>query len=220
MERTGSANMGNDLGRTVSQPAVAPEGKSRQLAGVVLQNARSSWLFPGFELIQSFVSVSAAPEIPVTTYRIRLVPHLETYRSVHFEPIVRDLKPSDNADNLTGLGTVVKIGRFTDRPSTAPQPVVAPRSNGMSESISMGTEEAWAGAGGGGDVTAPAARDLMTSAVHRPVLVTNPSGAGGGGALTSNKVAFRSKVVSRAHAEFWVEAGGQVSEVLGFSCSS
>jgi hypothetical protein len=151
----------------------------------------------------------------VSTYRIRLVPHLETYRSVHFEPIVRDLKPCDSADNPTGLGTVVKIGRFTDRPSTAPQPVAPPRFNGMAESTSMDTEEAWAGAGGGGDVTAPAARDLMTTAAHRPVVIANPSGAGGGGALTSSKVAFRSKVVSRSHAEFWVEAGGQVSQGCG-----
>jgi c-di-AMP phosphodiesterase-like protein len=36
-------------------------------------------------------------------------------------------------------------------------------------------------------------------------------GMGGGGHLTSAKVAFKSKVVSRAHAEIWCEAGGKVS---------
>jgi hypothetical protein len=157
------------------------------------------------------LSVPVASDAPVTTFRIRLVPHLETYRSVHFEPIVRDLKPCDNSDNPTGLGTVVKIGRFTERPATAPQPAPS-RSNGFAEYTSMDSGAAWMGAGGGGDVTAPLARDLATTELHRPVVITTPSGAGGGGALTSNKVAFRSKVVSRAHAEFWVEAGGQVRE--------
>jgi pSer/pThr/pTyr-binding forkhead associated (FHA) protein len=76
----------------------------------------------------------------------------------------------------------------------------------------MGAGEAWAGAGAGGDVTAPSARD--TGGVEVPPRpVTTTAGAGGGGALTSDKVAFRSKVVSRAHAEFWAEAGGQVCDV-------
>lgn len=39
------------------------------------------------------------------------------------------------------------------------------------------------------------------------------TGMGGGGHLRSAKVAFKSKVVSRAHAEIWCEAGGKVSSV-------
>ena len=34
--------------------------------------------------------------------------------------------------------------------------------------------------------------------------------AGGGGDVCSGKVAFKSKVVSRAHAEIWCESGGKV----------
>jgi hypothetical protein len=37
--------------------------------------------------------------------------------------------------------------------------------------------------------------------------------AGGGGEITSGKVAFKSKVVSRAHAEIWCEEGGKVSRL-------
>lgn len=170
----------------------------------------------------------------MTTYRIRLVPHLETHRSVHFEPVVRDLKPCDDSDNLTGRGTVVKIGRFTEKAQQAHDQAQAQRqgqgqngAGGMLASETVGDNmvrgEAWRGAGGGGDVTAPSARDGadFVGAAMRTTVNGNGNaagsgsvGAGGGGPLTSNKVAFRSKVVSRAHAEFWVEAGGQVSIAL------
>ena len=78
-----------------------------------------------------------------TTHRIRLVPHLDTRRSLRFDAISRDLKEGDLS---------LRIGRFTDR-------------SGMG-----------------------------LAAVN---------------ALGSNKLAFRSKVVSRAHAEIWVESGGR-----------
>ncbi|KAL4079865.1 hypothetical protein V8B97DRAFT_2002289 [Scleroderma yunnanense] len=74
-------------------------------------------------------------------HRIRLVPHLDSRRTLRFEPITRDLKDDDPP---------LRIGRFTDR----------------------------AGAG-------LAAQNL----------------------LNSNKLAFKSKVVSRAHAEIWIENG-------------
>ena len=76
-----------------------------------------------------------------TAHRIRLVPHLDTRRSLRFDAISRDLKEGDPS---------LRIGRFTDR-------------SGMG-----------------------------LAAVN---------------ALGSNKLAFRSKVVSRAHAEIWVERG-------------
>ena len=78
-----------------------------------------------------------------TPHRIRLVPHLDTRRSLRFDAISRDLKEGDPS---------LRIGRFTDR-------------SGMG-----------------------------LAAVN---------------ALGSNKLAFRSKVVSRAHAEIWVESGGR-----------
>jgi pSer/pThr/pTyr-binding forkhead associated (FHA) protein len=77
------------------------------------------------------------------SHRIRLVPHLDSRRSLRFEPIGRDLKEGDPA---------LRIGRFTDRSG------------------------------------------LGLAAVN---------------ALSTNKLAFRSKVVSRAHAEIWVESGGR-----------
>ena len=78
-----------------------------------------------------------------TSHLIRLVPHLDTRRSLRFDAISRDLKEGDPS---------LRIGRFTDR-------------SGMG-----------------------------ITAVN---------------ALGSNKLAFKSKVVSRAHAEIWVESGGR-----------
>ena len=75
------------------------------------------------------------------SHRIRLVPHLDSRRSLKFDPISRDVRESD---------APLRIGRFTDR-----------------------------------------------------------SGLGIANAPGSNKLAFKSKVVSRAHAEIWAEPGGK-----------
>ena len=75
------------------------------------------------------------------SHRIRLVPHLDSRRSLKFDPIARDVREGD---------TPLRIGRFTDR-----------------------------------------------------------SGLGIANAPGSNKLAFKSKVVSRAHAEIWAESGGK-----------
>ncbi|KAF7329863.1 RING-type domain-containing protein [Mycena kentingensis (nom. inval.)] len=88
------------------------------------------------------IPAAPAPAAPAgATHRIRLVPHLDSRRSLRFDPISRDLKASD---------TALRIGRFTDRSG------------------------------------------LGLAAVN---------------ALSTNKIAFKSKVVSRAHAEVWVEGG-------------
>jgi len=76
-------------------------------------------------------------------YRIRLVPHLDSRRSLRFDPIARDLRQGEPP---------LRIGRFTDRSG------------------------------------------LGISAINS----TNP-----------DKLAFRSKVVSRVHAEIWVADGGK-----------
>ncbi|GJE98252.1 SMAD/FHA domain-containing protein [Phanerochaete sordida] len=76
-------------------------------------------------------------------HRIRLVPHLDSRRSLRFDPICRDVREGD---------APLRIGRFTDR-------------SGMG------------------------------------IAAANASG--------SNKLAFKSKVVSRAHAEIWAEQGGR-----------
>lgn len=87
--------------------------------------------------------VNRAPTHSNVSHRIRLVPHLDSRRTLRFDPICRNLKEGD---------TALRIGRFTDR-------------SGM--------------------------------------------GLAAANALSSNKLAFKSKVVSRAHAEIWVEAGGK-----------
>ncbi|CAL1711237.1 unnamed protein product [Somion occarium] len=79
----------------------------------------------------------------VVSHRIRLVPHLDSRRSLRFDPICRDVREGD---------APLRIGRFTDR-------------SGMG------------------------------------LAAANANG--------SNKLAFKSKVVSRAHAEIWVESGGK-----------
>ncbi|KAJ7930839.1 hypothetical protein B0H13DRAFT_875718 [Mycena leptocephala] len=76
------------------------------------------------------------------SHRIRLVPHLDSRRSLRFDAISRDLRAGEPA---------LRIGRFTDRSG------------------------------------------LGLAAVN---------------ALSTNKIAFKSKVVSRAHAEVWIEDPG------------
>ena len=75
-------------------------------------------------------------------HRIRLVPHLDSRRSLRFDPISRDVREGD---------APLRIGRFTDRSGM-----------GLAAANAVGS-----------------------------------------------KLAFKSKVVSRAHAEIWVEAGGR-----------
>ncbi|KAI6038275.1 hypothetical protein EDC04DRAFT_2896687 [Pisolithus marmoratus] len=86
------------------------------------------------------LSTTSSPN-PFPTYRIRLVPHLDSRRTLRFEPITRDLKDDDPP---------LRIGRFTDRAG-----------------LSLAAQNA----------------------------------------LNSSKLAFKSKVVSRAHAEIWLENG-------------
>ncbi|KAI9462566.1 SMAD/FHA domain-containing protein [Boletus coccyginus] len=84
---------------------------------------------------------SSASSSPNSTHRIRLVPHLDSRRTLRFEPITRDIKDEDPP---------LRIGRFTDR-------------SGI--------------------------------------------GLNAANLLSSNKLAFKSKVVSRSHAEIWLESG-------------
>ena len=88
---------------------------------------------------------SSTPHNPSSTraHRIRLVPHLDSQRSLQFEPISRDVHEGDPP---------LRIGRFTDRSG------------------------------------------LGIAALN---------------AQNTNKLAFKSKVVSRAHAEVWCETGGK-----------
>lgn len=153
--------------------------------------------------------------VPPKTFRIRLVPHLETSRSLAFDPVVRELlpivvpsgiSPSVAAASVTGVGPtlngrlpalILKVGRFTDKPSHLPVPATpAVNANGG------GTLGPSSGAGLGMGIGANSGPGIVAG----PAMII----AGGGGEVTSGKVAFKSKVVSRSHAEIWCEAGGKV----------
>jgi hypothetical protein len=128
------------------------------------------------------------------THRIRLVPHLEATRSLHFEPIERDVVEG---------AVAVKIGRFTDR-----APATSSGANGDASASVFGGF----GSGGGFSLPAPSA---TTSSGGVPGARGGAiiSSAGGGGRVDSGRIAFKSKVVSRGHAEMWCEANGKVSAV-------
>lgn len=84
------------------------------------------------------------PQLPSgPAHRIRFVPALDSHRTLHFDPITRDVREGDQP---------LRIGRFTDR---------------------------------------------------------SGQGLAAANAQNHNKLAFKSKVVSRAHAEVWAEAGGK-----------
>ncbi|ODO11055.1 hypothetical protein I350_01657 [Cryptococcus amylolentus CBS 6273] len=164
---------------------------------------------------------NARPDIK--TFRIRLVPHLESRRSLPFDPVIREMYPvavtghpgttpieagsrvADSGSMSTTGGAaratvrgkpvalVLKIGRFTDRGDRLPVPQPA---------SSAGANGGWGGSGGIGGEGA-----LNPDIPHSAP--ANLSIAGGGGEMTSGKAAFRSKVVSRSHAEIWCEEGGK-----------
>ena len=182
----------------------------------------------------NFPSASAPPRVDAETtraptgptYRIRLVPHLETYRSLHFEPVVRDLEPCTGIEQLDG--TVLKIGRFTEKQSQALQQQQQQQAAAAQPNM-VDTAGPSFTAGTDGDpafnpftysTTEPQANAANSGAPLTSTVLVNgfpltgdrpATGMGGGGHLNSAKVAFKSKVVSRAHAEVWCEAGGKVS---------
>ncbi|WVQ72006.1 hypothetical protein IAR50_001550 [Cryptococcus sp. DSM 104548] len=168
-------------------------------------------------------STDSTDSTDVKTFRIRLVPHLESRRSLPFEPVIREMYPvavtghpgttpieagSRVADRGTFSSTggagravvrgkpvalVLKIGRFTDRGDRLPAPQAA---------STAGVNGGWGGSGGNGG------EGTLSSDIPRSAPASLGI-AGGGGDMTSGKAAFRSKVVSRSHAEIWCEEGGK-----------
>lgn len=165
------------------------------------------------------------------THRVRLVPVLETNRSFSFAPVVRELGvmhvppgilPSIAAASVTDVGPtvngrppplIIKIGRFTDRgagstaPVTAPAPASSTPASAAADTTTPGGPATATSAGANGAGAAPGAT-ASTSAPPAPTPAA--SAGGGGGDLLSSRAAFKSKVVSRAHAEIWCEPGGKV----------
>lgn len=125
----------------------------------------------------AFQGSGTNPSLQAGVHRLRLVPHLEATRSLHFEPIERDVRES---------ATPVKIGRFTDR---APAAAIASADDAASSRPVGSTAPSGSAPGNRGGAV--------------------PTTAGGGGRIDSTRIAFKSKVVSRGHAEIWCEAGGR-----------
>ena len=146
-------------------------------------------------------------DTPITTYRIRLVPHLESTRSLAFDPVTREMLPilcppgitpttvAHNLDNVPNAlngrppALILKVGRFTEKTTTAPQTAAATTTAGPS--------------------TDPIGEGPMSAVL---------ANSGGGGDICSSRVAFKSKVVSRSHAEIWCEPNGKVSPLLELLC--
>ncbi|GAA6007796.1 hypothetical protein JCM10207_004877 [Rhodosporidiobolus poonsookiae] len=138
-----------------SRPASGASAGASSSTGDAQQAAQ-----PSFSALTASTSLPNPPDRPVsaapsrsatgdsatsgTTHKLRLVPHLESSRSLHFDPIERDLAAS----------AIVRVGRFTDR-------------HNSSANSQIGT-------------------------------ATDPA-----------RVAFKSKVVSRGHAEIWVDDAGK-----------
>jgi len=141
-------------------------------------------------------------DTPITTYRIRLVPHLESTRSLAFDPVTREMLPilcppgitpttvAHNLDNVPNAlngrppALILKVGRFTEKTTTAPQTAATAPTTGAGPS---------------------------TDAIGEGPMSAVLANSGGGGDICSSRVAFKSKVVSRSHAEIWCEPNGKVS---------
>jgi len=124
-----------------SHSALTQMLRRRRSAGALAHQQPTNTQSPPL-LQQPLTTLSAAGNSSSRpSHRIRLVPHLDSRRSLRFDPIARDVREGD---------APLRIGRFTDR-----------------------------------------------------------SGLGIANAPGSNKLAFKSKVVSRAHAEIWAETGGK-----------
>ncbi|GAA6027535.1 hypothetical protein JCM8097_007910 [Rhodosporidiobolus ruineniae] len=143
---TSASGQGQQAPPTQPQQQQAQPGFSALTTTTSLPNPpnRSSSLQPSRSGTGDGSSGPSSAVEPTTTHKLRLVPHLESSRSLHFEPIERDLAPS----------ALVRVGRFTDR-------------HGGANNSHRGT-------------------------------ATDPA-----------RVAFKSKVVSRGHAEIWVDDAGK-----------
>ncbi|KAH9945551.1 SMAD/FHA domain-containing protein [Amylocystis lapponica] len=133
--RAAAPNIQTSLSQSASTPAFSQMLRRRRSAGTLATSTT-----PQVPVVAVARSAAAGPPSTIA-HRIRLVPHLDSRRSLRFDPICRDVRDGD---------APLRIGRFTDR-------------SGL--------------------------------------------GLAAANALGSNKLAFKSKVVSRAHAEIWVEGG-------------
>ncbi|KAL1405807.1 hypothetical protein Q8F55_007484 [Vanrija albida] len=181
----------------------------------------------------AFVNIPPVDPALRRNHRVRLVPVLESNRSFSFAPVVRELGvmhvppgilPSIAAASVTDVGPtvngrppplIIKIGRFTDRgagstapPVAAPAPALTPAPAATDATTPSDGPASATSAGANGAGAAPGATASTAAAVPPPPTPAASAG-GGGGDLLSSRAAFKSKVVSRAHAEIWCEPGGK-----------
>ncbi|GAA5968728.1 hypothetical protein JCM21900_000454 [Sporobolomyces salmonicolor] len=155
---TGGESSRSRQRRSLSQPP-APHGAEQGDNSGDSRPGSSSEAAPQFPSLTATSSLPGAPNVippsrsasadtaPASsgeTHKLRLVPHLESSRSLHFEPIERDIAAS----------AIVRVGRFTDR-----------------------------------------------SHHHQSQITSTPT--------EPARVAFKSKVVSRGHADIWVDNAGK-----------
>ncbi|GAC99221.1 hypothetical protein PHSY_006821 [Pseudozyma hubeiensis SY62] len=169
---------------TQTQPSSQDANSAPRLTQTTPEAASTDAAAPG-------ASASPASTRPLNgMHRIRLVPHLEATRSLHFEPIERDLKEGAGA---------VKVGRFTDRQPSQRDPIASTLAGVVNEATSSGEF---------GTLAAPAQSTRGQPGARGGAIPISGS-HGGGGRIDSSRIAFKSKVVSRGHAEIWCEPGGK-----------
>uniref|UniRef100_V5E409 Component of the spindle assembly checkpoint dma1 n=1 Tax=Kalmanozyma brasiliensis (strain GHG001) TaxID=1365824 RepID=V5E409_KALBG len=195
---TGSA-LGRMFRRYSQAPAIYPAAAVAQPsttvdeANAASQNAQPIQEDSSTEVAPAATagSASSAGTRPLNgMHRIRLVPHLEATRSLHFEPIERDLKEGDGG---------VKVGRFTDRQPSHRDPVAATLAGVVNDATSSGEL---------GSAAAPVQSSRGQPGARGGAIPISGS-HGGGGRIDSSRIAFKSKVVSRGHAEIWCEPNGK-----------
>ncbi|KAJ8487078.1 hypothetical protein ONZ51_g4409 [Trametes cubensis] len=142
-----SSNLQPSVSQSNSTPGFSQMLRRRRSAGTVSAAPSQAPAVAVARTVTGPAASSSHSHAPAAgngpAHRIRLVPHIDSRRSLRFDPISRDVREGDPP---------LRIGRFTDRSGL-----------GLAAANAMG----------------------------------------------SNKLAFKSKVVSRAHAEIWVEAGGR-----------
>ena len=154
-----------------------------------------------YTMLKSGQSASQAEPVAngsaVKTHRIRLVPHLENARSLAFDPVIRELMPIRVPAGTTPSAAAASVG------------TVGPAVNGRPPALLL-------------KIGRFTDRNSVSNANPTSTNGTAPTLtiAGGGGDVCSGKVAFKSKVVSRAHAEIWCEANGKVSSFLSIQQKS
>jgi len=241
--RLGGANTSGaatgESGQTTSQASGA-SGQADTSSGAHASNQDAQAAGSSSNAVAGPSTATAAPGNASQGYRIRLVPHLEAARSLHFEPIERELRDGAPA---------IKIGRFTERgaasagtgagasgsananasssSAAAGSAFGTPSREGLGTAVGTGAglgaltlgsnargtggeagfnaESSAAGPSAGGVEGVPS---TLTTGGRRQVPDRSRSGVNANNKLDLSRIAFKSKVVSRGHAEIWCENGG------------